>query len=770
MADASLFLRKRKDKERRPRQPSTRLPGAPSAPSLASSRKPSGVGLAGRSVSSGPSNAPSPATTSGSASKAAAPATPSGPNPNITEIKIFSAAPDSTLRFNLMRLNSTKDADPARITQPILMNRKHPGERDNPRYALDQEGKIIGWYVYDAQGNPVLDAEGRPTVEKREGADMSLVGQAPDGEGKRRKLKKGTKEVYHQDLEVMRLRREEAVPWVLQSGNPQERPAQPETWVGRMVEPSSLPTVLLCNDGTGEGFEMVPLGRSYKFEPERPFKPLDSDAANKLFELQAKHKIHDRWALRPADNPNGEPSSAPAPVRIKAEHGLEERAQRMEGKIRLLKGLGQDKKPKVERYEDDFKREGHRVERGLEGGIDEELDFDEAEEFQDDDDNNTFYRDAREQEEARETEDRLKKEFRLANANVGDRPQIAEDDDEDDLFGDQALDDEGKKLRKIMKKRRREGQEGYDSDDDSDSDSDSDESAVQDKEKEKEKEKEPQLLSERERSRPSSPSGKPHSRPHSRGPSGPRGTSSPAGRPIHPSSKKNKAATAPPGSGASLIAQRATSRGASPRLSGNPSAGRASSPLGRASSPEGSGSGAGAGAGQPGLSQGRASSPVVRGSSPATGSTRGASPAPGSGSAGGSTRDASPAPSAPSGSQGQAQGKKAKPDAGAGGGGKRKSSPSGDRRPKKPKKSKSSTPTPGPEESFPFMITRDEVVKWFREHAPDGAKNTAAIGAFKSRIVQAGKNLKKNQDLFLEHIKLTTTSDGAMVRLKPEYR
>lgn len=41
----------------------------------------------------------------------------------------------------------------------------------------------------------------------------------------------------------------------------------------------------------------------------------------------------------------------------------------------------------------------------------------------------------------------------MANANVGDKPQIEEDDEEeDDLFGDK-LNTEGKKLRKMMKKR-----------------------------------------------------------------------------------------------------------------------------------------------------------------------------------------------------------------------------------------------------------------------------------------------------------------------------
>ena len=108
----------------------------------------------------------------------------------------------------------------------------------------------------------------------------------------------------------------------------------------------------------------------------------------------------------------------------------------------------------------------------MEGGADEELDYDFKEEFQDDEENNTFYQDREEEEEAKLQEvswsvgsanplrssyspvqEQLKKEFRMANANVGDRPQIESDgDDEDEMEGDR-LNAEGKRLRKMMKRR-----------------------------------------------------------------------------------------------------------------------------------------------------------------------------------------------------------------------------------------------------------------------------------------------------------------------------
>lgn len=40
----------------------------------------------------------------------------------------------------------------------------------------------------------------------------------------------------------------------------------------------------------------------------------------------------------------------------------------------------------------------------MEGGVDEELDYDEKEDFQDDDDVNTFHHDREEEEEAKATE------------------------------------------------------------------------------------------------------------------------------------------------------------------------------------------------------------------------------------------------------------------------------------------------------------------------------------------------------------------------------
>ncbi|WVW80394.1 hypothetical protein I302_102375 [Kwoniella bestiolae CBS 10118] len=763
MSDASLFLRKRKDKERRSRVPSRSVGGGGPSTSTASQNAPSPSS----------SSAPRPnATASSSSTVKPEPVDSNGKNPNITEIKIYSSGSDGGMRFNFMRLNHEKEIDPTQIGSKLLLNRKRPGPKQPPQFAINDEGKIVGKYVYDASGKPVLDSEGKPVIEKKaegETMDMSLVVSAPPGEDPvgrapgKKKMKKGTKEVFHQDIEVMRLRREEAQPWLLESSRPRANGNNniPEMWVGRMQEPSALPTVLLVNDGTTDGFEMVPLGRTYRFDPERPFKPLDSDEANKLFDHQTRHKIHDRWALRPEGSNDDAPTPGTPVVRvnIKAERDLEERAMRMEGRLRLNNGSLQDRKPKVERYEDDYVKEGRRAERGLEGGIDEELDFDETEHFQDDDDVNTFYRNAEEEDDARDAEEQQKKEYRLANANVGDRPQIAEDDDEEDLFGEKKkYSDEGKQLKKILKKRAEDGEDDnmFSDDESDDTDTESiDSKTSQNKDQDKDKDKD---------SKPSADGDRP-SRPPSRGP-GSRGTSSPTGkRPNGP--MPGKASTAPPGSGAALLAQRAASRGASPRPSGGA---RAGSPLsGRAASPEG-----------------RATSPVMRGNSP----SRGQSPAPGpargsSPVSGPSTRDASPAP-ASGGSQKKSTGngkrKTTSESPGPSTAGastnspssKRKNSPSetANRAGKKSKKSGSNTPTPGPEEieSFPGMITKQDVLDWFRSLKKETVPMSEAIAAFRNRIMNAGKNKEANQKLFLGWMKMLADQEEKMLRLKDEYR
>ncbi|KAL7423697.1 transcription factor IIF subunit tfg1 [Cryptotrichosporon argae] len=705
MADASVFLRKRKDKVK------ARVPSAP------------------RAAAAAPASAFRAAAPP---SAAASPAPKAEPSPSdIVEIQLFSAPPSTTqgVRHNLMRFNSLRPADPTRISRPVLMNRKVPGPRAPPQFVLDPDGRVVGRYLLDPEGKPVLGDDGKPVVEERRAEmDLTLVGVAP-GDHARRRGRRHTREVFHQDVEVIRLRREEAQPWVLEAKEPKDKPEQPELWVGRMTEPSALPTVLLVNDGTGPSFTVVPLGRTYKFEPARPFKVMDPDEANKYFEAQAKYKVHDRWGQRQEDaGPSRE--------------GLEERASRIESHIQSRKGTIAAPRIKRETFDDDLRRERRQLGRGLEGDVDEELDYDVNDDFQDDDDHNTFYRNEEEEEEQRLHEERQKKEYRLANANVGDRPQIDDEgDDEDDLFGDgenARLTSEGKRLRKAMRKRAEE--DGvYDSSDESSSSEDE-----QEHEKQTEKDKVPGSAE-----RPS--------RPPSRTDRD-RATASPSRR-LPPTPER--AATA--GSGAALLAQRAASRGASPRRSGSP---RAASPTPSQSGVrEASPTPSSAGGLQPpkkdklGKRKTTSESPL-RESTPVGTPTTGAFPTAAAPQAA-PKRKGSPAAS----ETGSEVGKKKK------------------------KRTGSSTPTPGPDgapspagsssgggggpaaASFPGQITRQEVLDWLRAQGPRDIAMAEAIAVFSKRInATPAEHRVKNQKGFLESTKaLTTKGANQTLRLRPEY-
>jgi hypothetical protein len=100
--------------------------------------------------------------------------------------------------------------------------------------------------------------------------------------------------------------------------------------------------------------------------------------------MQAKYKIHDRWGQRQED-------IGPGLVKTETSDNFENRARNMEMRIKSNKGEELFARTKRETFEEDYRREGRNIGRGLEGGFDEELDFDVNEEFQDDEDSNTFY-------------------------------------------------------------------------------------------------------------------------------------------------------------------------------------------------------------------------------------------------------------------------------------------------------------------------------------------------------------------------------------------
>lgn len=283
MGEASLFLKKRTKPQPRAGQSSFAASRPP---------RPAQLDATAHTSSNGSPAAVSPADQA---------ASPSVPSQNVTEIKLFSVGDSGGTRYNVMRMHSEHDVDPRNIPGPILLNRKPRHEAPRPYTAYDAEGKVVGKYVYDNEGKPVLDAESKQVVEQSTGPDLSLVGGVQ--EGKKKRKGKAIRDVYSTDVEMIKLKREENEPWVLESGQlrgmqshangsvkgepgavkAEEGSGQAkksDRWTASYQEPTSMGTVLIIDNQNGS-FGVVPLGRTYRFIPDRPFETMDSDAANK---------------------------------------------------------------------------------------------------------------------------------------------------------------------------------------------------------------------------------------------------------------------------------------------------------------------------------------------------------------------------------------------------------------------------------------------------------------------------------------------------------
>lgn len=80
------------------------------------------------------------------------------------------------------------------------------------------------------------------------------------------------------------------------------------------------------------------------------------------YEHQSKYKIHDRWAQREG-GPSSSAESSIRPQGAGVEVKQEQRALRLEQQMRTARGGDVKPKVKQERFDDDYRREGRRLER-----------------------------------------------------------------------------------------------------------------------------------------------------------------------------------------------------------------------------------------------------------------------------------------------------------------------------------------------------------------------------------------------------------------------
>lgn len=255
----------------------------------------------------------------------------------------------------------------------------------------------VGMVKYDGKPEPEVHEEG--TIDPM--ADI-----APHGGGrfKRGNSKKKTRQLKRLDEEAKRLRFEEFYPWVMEDFDGFN------TWVGSYEAGNSDSYVLLSVEDDGS-FTMIPADKVYRFTARNKYNTLTIEEAEKRME---KHKEGaPRWFMKHLDESS-------------------KTTTRYDRTLRRLRAVdGNTRKADEDEDRDD--------------NSEVELDYDE--EFADDEEAPII--DGNE-EENKESEQRIKKEMLQANA-MGLRDDDGEESD-DELFGEKKIDEEGEKVKKALLK------------------------------------------------------------------------------------------------------------------------------------------------------------------------------------------------------------------------------------------------------------------------------------------------------------------------------
>ncbi|KAK0491031.1 transcription initiation factor [Armillaria novae-zelandiae] len=502
---------------------------------------------------------------------------PDGP---YSDFKLFSSALNGW-KYDVMKFDSRKPVDISTWPQPIKLNRKDL-RKDDP--SANAPGVPVG-PMLGADGQPVLQ-DGKVVMVDAEGRIVQDESSKAKAAPAKKKFQKKTKQVFVVPEEVRLLRKEERYPWVLEDGMGRE------TWVAQLDDTTKALTHAFFMPAANDVFKFVPAHRWYKFLKKMKHD-LPTDTAN--VEAQyAKHQKRDPtvWLTQRT----GRAISAQTAAMFKAEA----EGTTVDGPNSLVHTSGQSLGPGGRRlrvvdngmsglFGEDEDGEGSRRQREREYGEDGDLDEQEyEEEFADDDEKMEVDND---DEEAKELEERLKKEYKSANKT---REGYIDDSDEEEK---PKLSKEERRMQKLI--RNREGGDADDSDDENKNPYASSEES-----------------SEEEEEIPAQPVSQPTQANETPANSQAPQTSKPsASQPALNGSKSDARATSPIGSslsGHSVVAKRATSPKA-PKLKpsggsrgGSPLASRATSPVpvsnSRATSPV---AGAGSRAGSPVVQNGK---------------------------------------------------------------------------------------------------------------------------------------------------------------------
>ncbi|KAF7355318.1 Transcription initiation factor IIF subunit alpha [Mycena sanguinolenta] len=500
------------------------------------------------------------------------------PDTPFQEFKVMSSALNGW-KYDVMKFDSRKPVDLTAWRGPIKLNRKEM-RRDDASGSQVAVGPMLG-----LDGKPVVGPDGKFVMVDAEGRPIQPVD--PKGKGPavvangKKKFQKKTRQVYVVPEEVRQLRREERYPWVMEDAT------GAETWLGQLEDISKAGTHAFFMPAANDIFKFVPAHRWYKFQKKLKHDfPTDTATVESAY-TKSQKRDPQQWLL----NRNGKGPSDETAAMFKAES--EGRA--LAGTSSLVHASSQSLGPNGRKLktvdsgmsglfgdddEDGGAKRRREKEYGEEGDLDEmvyEADFADDEEKVDLE---------AEDEETKDIEERLKKEYKTANKQ---REGHVDESDDEEMPG---MTKQGKKMQKII--RTREGNDAYGSDDEKDPYASS---------AEEEEEEPPVELVVLQPPVPPQPPADSASTPQTPGTqTPPPAARPPAGGGSKAGSRATSPALSPSLGGHSVVAKRATSPKV-PKQKTN-GASRANSPLGsRATSP---------------VANSRATSPAANGGTPVT--------------------------------------------------------------------------------------------------------------------------------------------------------
>ncbi|TFK75907.1 Rap30/74 interaction domain-containing protein [Pluteus cervinus] len=389
---------------------------------------------------------------------------PEGP---YQEFRLMSSALNGW-KYDVMKFDSRKPIDISRWVEPIKLNRKEL-RRDEPstgeglpeavgpmlgpdgKPVIGVDGKVV---MVDLEGKPIHGPStggGGGGMGRGRGGGGGDRGGGGGGFGGKKRFQKKTKQVYLVPDAVRQLRREERHPWVMEDATGQE------LWIGQLEEVSKAATHAFFMPAANDVFKFVPAHRWYKFQKKLKHA-LPTDTA-KVEQLYSKSQKRDPAAFLAARNGGKGPSSATAAMfKAEAEGRIVAGPSSMVHTTGTSLGPGNRRLKAVdsgfdlfgEEEDESGQRKAKERERGGEGDMDEQL---YEEDFADDDDKMEPDPD---DEEAKEIEERLKREYQSANKQ---RDGHIDESEDEDMPG---VTKQEKAMQKLIRKR--EGNDAYDSD------------------------------------------------------------------------------------------------------------------------------------------------------------------------------------------------------------------------------------------------------------------------------------------------------------------